>query len=292
MGDIHVRRWVVVLAVCAALTAHSAVADVVQNDAASGADAGNSMSAPLRLARGYGYHQGNLTDSDGTDWYKAKTSTRHDPVCVSAGVDSHGLLVSSHLVAVANDDAREIVARPVPLRTNFMGVASPGLQGALVGVQALGGVVGVSGYDFNVLQRAASLGSGDGGSGADAGNTSATAVRFSADCVMGTLDPAAGDAVDVYRFDGRAGDKVALSLADSIGAATVSFLSPGGDLLGRLTSANDLALSLPSTGTYTLSASVGGGAGNPVTYILAACSPNCEPPPVPCEPACIAAIQD
>lgn len=283
MAARNIWRAGAAVAACLALVAQVSSASLEQNDAGSGVDAGSTFSTSIRT-HGFGNYEGNLTESDGSDWYRVKVTEHDDPVCLRADVTAPGLLTSVHLIGVHDDVAAEVVASPTPLRTAYVGLASEGILGSYLAVSARTSVVGTAGYTFrHTSQGIAQLGLPDAGRGVDAGATSGTAAPLMGACTSGTLDPAAGDTRDVYRFDGNAGDRILVSVSEVAGSVALAILSPTGDLLGSTSSSALLAATLSSTGTYYLSTT----SSTATSYLLGLCSVDCRPPEQPCEPSCI-----
>lgn len=102
------------------------------------------------------------------------------------------------------------------------------------------------------------LGSGDGGSGGDAGSKKASAIPLSRPCFAGSLALPSGDDSDVYSFAGVVGHRVTITfqrLAD--GDAYLTLLSPTGAELAEIDD-DRATVTLPSTGTYYLAVTEAG----------------------------------
>lgn len=284
-------RTAVAILVAFALHAQAAEGSI-QNDAGSGIDAAADMQSALKLKR-EGTFYGNLTAGDSEDWYRLKVPGRTQPTCVSASATASGTM-GLRVSGVNAQEAREVVARIGTETSGFAGIATDGLNGALVDAHNDGGLTTYSGrsYRFDLTTRdLAGLGPGDGGSGDDAGGDEASALPVTSACIGGTIEAGAGDTDDVYVFAGRAGQRVLFSLSDTASTLQLT-LGSGDETLAQTLNGSLTGLTLPATQNYYLTVSAPTSMGATSTsaassYILGVCTLDCKPPERPCEPMCI-----
>lgn len=279
VGSFHLRRGArLAFAMFVGLLLPAATASLTQNDAGSGADAGNTPDASLRL-RDPGAWTGTLPANDPADWYSWKFSSVTRPWCVEAGATSDALLQGT-FSAISAAGTREASFLASPVRTGFVGLAGLDIKGAYLGIEDYIDA-GSTAYGFSFKATSGSTG-GDGGTGADAPSTPSGAPRVPSGCFGGTLSPSRGDAADVYRFDASAGDSIVFTIASVGDGAKLSLLSASGAVLASIDPSMVGTFSIDSPGTYSLSTS----SSSDSAYAIGLCGPICGPPEQPCEPMC------
>lgn len=261
-----------------------------QNDAGLGLDAGNSVESAGVLA-GWGSFTGLFDANDSVDWYEKTIpqASWNASQCVEAAPVST-LAIHTYVVGVTADgDTREAVARVSPARTNFVGVAMPGVRGGFFRVTPdsptnLSYQLTLSHVGF------ADLGADDGWGSGDAPSPAVSARPVTRGCLGGKVGSGLGDASDTYSFAAQSGDKLVLTLADNNSASLVQLYSPAGGLVGSVQPGSVGAFTLATSGVHTMTATSPGASST--SYVIGLCEPDCGPPANPCRPMCVLLLGD
>lgn len=270
---------ITVLVVCMASTA---VADPGSNDndAGSGADAGNVRSAALLVEYGQTY-AGRVRGSD-IDWYEANvgssgvtcvemTATSSAPSYFAFGQENAAGTTSSPILLGAGTTAKGGIAGALPLASTLR----------VARAQADGGP---GYYDFRFARSTITSG-GDGGSSNDAGGSAAEAMPITPGCLSGHLSAIGSlDMKDIYQISVAPGEVVTYSLASNTGGHTLSLLNAAGDVVGPVLETGQRAtVALPTSGSYYLAAQRTTAVGD-VGYLVGAVV---GPDPTGCRPYCV-----
>lgn len=261
-------------------------------DAGTGGDAGNTRAGATAIA--YGAYSGYVGSQYDADWYRAPAAT--EPSCVSGSIRAleNPERVAFGLEHGANAD---LVSFSVATgATRAFGMAAASFDGAVLGVGALDDNSGVGvpsrpgAYEF-ALQRVgpSPRSAQDALTGADAGDSIATAATASGNCIQGHLDPLSkigGDRVDTYRILTAPGDAITLSLGAVDGAPVrLTLLDAAGNAVTAPIGPNGTSSYTTSTGgAYYLSASSVSVANvEDIVYLIGTVV---GPPGPPCRPNC------
>lgn len=258
------------------LVAQPALA-VVKEDAGIGGDASDAKASPTALPAYAGY-RGGLDPGTDQDWFSVGTIST-GPTCILMDARANtGIGLS--LTITSGNVSRELSTESGTGGWNRLALASMGVEHTRAGLLARGTPTN---YDLR-LQRLSpgQMGPGDGGSGADAGATTATAVRAPDQCFAGQIELLQGDSVDLYSFTVNTSREVVVSLAgansvsasivDAVGTVVASGITPGEAEI----------VALPSAGTYYMSMS----AASPSSYVIGLVGPD-DPPGSGCRPTCM-----
>lgn len=230
------------------LACSTALAALVNTDAGTGTDAGDTLGAALALP-GYGDYTGVLPLLD-ADWYSlddAQSSPRCVATTAAPGATSNVTLRLDNGAAT-----RTITQRPTGGSTWVGALALPSLQRSYTGFTD---PVADMTYKFSLRAHSIpSLSDGDAGTGGDAGGSRSTATPVTSGCLGGHIGLVNGleDRRDYYSFTAKAGDIVYYSLA-ATGNATLQVLDASGNVLGHTLNSGEAAgVEVPSDGTYFL----------------------------------------
>ncbi|MEA3201195.1 MAG: hypothetical protein QOE90_2623 [Thermoplasmata archaeon] len=258
-----------------------AVADNDRGDASTGRDAGNTVGSALLLP-GFGAYTGSLYSGD-VDWYAVSASVA-TPQCVSAAYA--GAYASAiTLNALSSAGTSGATMRSVDGGSASGGLAVPDLQGVQLGAQSTAAGAW-NRYGFSVgATGIPDAGAGDAGTGADGGNDLAHATPAQGlACIgghVGSLGNGLPDLADYYSLGSdAAGSALTLSLASTASPVQLTLFAPDGSILGTIQPGQLVTFNLPSTGTYTVSASRAPGAAGDVGYLIGVlggpgCAPTC-----------------
>lgn len=255
------------------------------NDAGSGVDAGNDRASALALAA-HGSYGGYRLPWD-EDWFKV--AEQGLPTCVVADVTS-AVTGQATLELVSPGERRSVTETMPAGRSTRIAIAAPAASQTFFGIASAPPSYGDHGsYAFTTSARTTAGIRGDAGTNGDVGGTAASAHPVSPGCTAGTLSPAAalGDKVDAYAFSGSAGDVVVLSFAAAPTSTPMRLeLTDGLTTLATLSPGQLVVVTLPASGTYTMTTSAGDltSVGETLAYLVGLVV---GPPGSPCRPQCI-----
>lgn len=286
-------------------TAAAREGPLLQNDAASGQDAGDSPETALLLPGARRVWSGNLTPpGTDSDWYRLEASSAF---CALAEATSSA---TGNLVLAADPSRAVSVAETAEAqRSTRLALAAPagrapflGLEPAMLAAFASGGSTHPSPgrYAFSLEASShAELDPEQDGESPEAGATPATAAPLPSGCTAGRLRAGAGDFEDRFFFDASGPARVSLSFAVAAGdAATLRVLTPSGATHATLASGDALTVWADEPGRWTVvvepepaatSAALGLGLAlttelTDSSYLLGVVGP---PDPEPCRPSCL-----
>jgi hypothetical protein len=252
-------------------------ADVGQNDAGSGGDAGSTWTTALPVALP-GSYQGNLTSGDAGDVYEWLTPAHvNAPYCAQAALTT-GSAVDADMVAVnqaAGTDG-EITARVLSGASTRIGVVSSGADGGFLNVTHDSITNGTDGYAFTLSSLNATSAVNHPPS------SSANPLALPGACFSGRLASAGSD---TYVLTEPYASRVTITLADTANNATAILLDSAGNVVASLVSGGLVAPKL-NGGTYYLTAS----SPTATSYVAGLCDPQCGPPVPPCNPMCVVSL--
>lgn len=183
-------------------------------DAGSGTDASDSKIAPTLLA-GPGQYDGSLHSDDDVDWFGLSEGSTD--LCIEAtAAGSAATQVTLDLPGLATVQTQ---AQKGQDRSVDMALAGAGASDVRFGFTKANDQARAPGdwsFELQTFTASELLADGDAGSGADAGDTVATASGIDQGCAGGTLSD--GDTADVYSVDADAGETLTLSLAQVSGS--------------------------------------------------------------------------
>lgn len=273
----RIPAWSVILV---ALMVTSATAASGDNDANSGADAGNARETATAVALGT-THQAYLTKGD-IDWFVG------DVGGTAAGcVSLRGLSnMPSYFALAAETTSGTITA---PLRSTneveFTGGVA-GMTPMTTTLRARGIDDTKQGhYNFRLDRVGVPNGSGDGPSGVDAGARPEDAMPVQPGCIGGHLAILpTPDARDVFRVNVGPDEVVTYSLAANVDGVTLALVSAADTLVGPVLDPGEVAAVAVPSGSYFLSAQRSNAVGD-VGYIAGVMV---GPDPTGCRPYCLA----
>ena len=247
------------------------------NDAGTGADAGNSRAAatPVNLAIKYG---GGASGSD-IDWY-ATSVPASGASCVETRVHAENPMY----FALGAEVADSTVSAPIRVNASEEGVAGIAGQTPLTATLRARRVPytdSQTNYDFRLDRIGIPSGNLDGPTGVDAGDSASTAMPISFGCTGGHL--AMLDLRDVFALQLPAGRVLTYSLAANSGGFSLALLDSIGNAVGPALDPGQVATASPPSGTYYLSAQRSAGVTD-VGYVIGALA---GPEPTGCRPLCI-----
>lgn len=252
-----------------------------QDDAHCGGDAPDAPDVACQLDHPGRYH-GTLVPVGDADWYWLHLDS--EPACAIVNVTGGSVanVTLSHTASLQSSVSTELLAGQ-----GEVALALPTSERILLGFtpdNATGRNASFGEYLFDLEARHDSdLGSGDAGSGHDAGKNASTALTVSPGCFRGDLDPKSGDALDYYGFLGVAGQTLGLSLGGPSGHGTrIDLLSPSGVDVMALANGEANMTVLSETGTWNLVVSEPGN-GAATSYLVGL---TLGGPEKPCEPMC------
>ncbi len=213
-------------------------------DAGTGADASELRTAPTRLP-GPGRYSGSLDSSSDVDWFGLSPDSTN--VCVEAaasGTATTQVTLDIPGLATVRTEAHKGQNRAVDMA--LAGAGASDLRFGFTDGHDRARAPGSWSFELETFTPRQLLADGDAGSGADAGDTTATASRIDEGCSGGTLP--AGDAADVYQIDAKRGDTLTFSLAGLSGITDVQ-----ADLLDA-TGETLMTVGHNDVGTYTFDA--------------------------------------
>lgn len=275
------RGYSVLATILVACMASSAIADpgTTDNDAGSGADAGNVRSAAWSVAYDVTY-SGRVRGPD-IDWYAASIASSATSCVRLTGASETG---SYFGLGVENADG----TTTAPILIGQGAQATGGIAGktpltSTLRVARAPDGDGPGHYSFRV-ERAGIPAEGDGGTGSDVGE-GPHALAVEPGCIGGHLSAIDSlDMRDVYAVSVAAGQVVTYSLASNTGGHTLSLLDSAGEAIGPALESGGLAtVSAPTSGTYLLSAQRTTAIGD-VGYIAGVVV---GPDPSTCRPYCL-----
>ena len=271
---------VALLAVLLAVATTTAAADAGgQNDAGTGADAGNARGSATTVAIGAQY-LGNKLRVDDVDWYAAEVPGPAAS-CVRAVVSVNA---PTYFALGAESGATKVGVpfRASPGSTTSAGVAGVSPLTATLRAAQTPGVEGQSKYDFRLELVEATGGGGDAGLIGDAGDSAGTATLVEPGCVKGALTGI--DIRDTFAIDVPAGDSLTYSLASASSAVRVALTDALGNTVGPSIAPGESArVAVSAPGTYYMSASQTTSFGD-AAYVIGAVS---GPEPTGCRPYCM-----
>lgn len=260
-----------------------AVADNDRGDANTGRDAGNTVGSALLLPT-LGAYTGSLYPGD-VDWY-AVSASASAPQCVT-GSFAGAYASTVTLNALSSVGTSTATLRSADGGSTSGGLAVPDLQGVQLGAQTTSASAwNRYGFSLGVI-GVPDVSAGDAGTGADAGNdvahaTPAQGLACIGGHVGGMSSGGLPDLADYYSLGSNAaGSLVTLSLASTASPVQVTLFAPDGSILGTVQPGQLATFSLPSTGTYTVSASRSPGFTGDLGYLIGvvdpgpACQPTC-----------------
>lgn len=285
---------VAVLVLVSALPGAPGSAGILDDDAGSGSDAGDTPGEAHHLDEPRTF-SGDLTPPDDADWYTLDTP-HAESVCVAAVVEG---TAHANVTISLTQGLVPAVTRPIePMHRLEVGITSPSTTQAWFGLTPasltdVGEPVSFGNYVVNLtLLDVSRVGPGDDGTGMDAGDTGDTALPVGAPCFGGHLSGPL-DILDVYTFEGKAGELLALSLAQGANApALLTLRAPSGAELLSVAAGEFDRTVLNETGVWQLR--VGFADTNTdslsATYLVGF-SLN-GPRPKPCTPSCAYTAQE
>lgn len=277
----------------------------LQNDAASGQDAGDSPQVALLLPGARRMWSGNLTPpGTDSDWYRLDASGAFCAVAEATSSATGNLVLAadpSRAVSVADTAEAQ--------RSTRLALAAPaghapflGLEPAMLAAFAGDGSAHPSPgrYAFSLEARShAELDPEQDGEAPEAGATPATAAPLPPGCTAGRLRGSAGDVEDRYVFDVSGSARISLSFALAGGdAARARVLTPSGATHATLASGDALTVWADEPGRWTVVVEPEATAAQPTlalglalatevpesSYLLGVVGP---PDPEPCRPSCL-----
>lgn len=292
--DRMARRALALAAFLIAASIHAAADHKASDDANLGVDAGNTKDAASRLS-GYGSYTGYLTPRD-WDWYRVDSAAA-TPRCVQATASGEN-----------NDTMRltlDSPSRTRSLTTRFPGggsgtlaIAAPDLTTTFFDITASpnsansGDPARPGHYGFTLASTGIPApNAGDALTGSDAGNSLGEATPAPGPCFGGRISPLAtlGDARDVYSVQAKAGEAITYSFAtraDAPAPLVLALVDASGTSIGPTIYTGEIAsVTVPTTGTYYLSASRANIGAEEIGYIIGIVIGPPDPGN-PCRPTC------
>lgn len=275
------RGYSVLATILVACMASTAMADPgnSDNDAGSGADAGNVRESALLVSYATTYN-GRVRGND-IDHYSASLAAS-GPACIR----TTGTSESDAYFGVGLEDVDGSTSAPILIGQGTQ--AAGGLAGltpltSTLRVARASGGEGPGHYSFR-FDRVGIPASGDGGTGYDVGNADG-ALPVQPGCIGGHLSAIGSlDMRDVYAITVPPGQIVTYSLTANTGGHTLSLLNAAGDAVGPALEAGGLAtVAVPTSGTYYLTAQRTTAIGD-VGYIAGVVV---GPDPSACRPYCL-----
>lgn len=270
----HVRLAVVILALLL-----PSVAATPPNDAGSGLDAPNDESGLFMIASGSYTGQLRKNDSDWFTSYEASGSL----ACVV--VDATATLAADAKLVVRDAGERRVLHTTIG--PNAGGARLAQAVGSLTDAR-LGLENGIDpgpdrgDYAFTLLTRTPNDFATDANTGVDAPAEAAQAPVVGAGCIGGRLGIL--DSRDSYRFAAAAGDVTVVTFATPLGSdLRLDILGGDGSVLASVLGGQRVAVTLPSSGTYSMATS-GGSIASSTPYMVGLVV---GPPTQGCRPACM-----
>lgn len=267
------------LALFLALISTTAAADAGgQNDAGTGADAGNTRAMATPVSIGASYLNNKLRVDD-VDWYAADVpapglacirarGTAGGPTYFALGVESPGVTRSAPFYVDAGRESTGGVAGLTPM-TATLRVAQARADGATK-------------YNFSLERVSIPQPGGDAGSYSDAGETPSTAIPVSPGCLGGNLEGL--DIKDTYALAVGEGEAVTYTLASASNTLRLTLVDAVGNALGPSIAPGEIAsvsFAAPST-VYLTSAQT-----SSVSSTNYAVGSIVGPDPAGCRPMCM-----
>lgn len=290
-------RWApaLVVTVMVSLTATVPAGHMTDDDAGSGRDAGDSPDDALEIVYASRY-LGNLSRFD-RDWYVVE-DVADSPSCVRARATT---IAPAMMAFGLTSDDDELDVAFVELRANeetSAGWAASQFEYAYLGFGATTHSHNPQPYSFD-LERVGlpTRSEGDAGTGSDAGETLANALRIRDACTGGRLSARSllPDRSDVYSLALAAQQPLLVSFAHGAGAnLTLSLLDSGGTVFSSVENNGSIEFVAPQAGTYYLRASLPDSVAVPSTSKTTSSSTDSAyiigtivgPPGSPCRPTC------
>lgn len=291
-------------------TAPASGGRLLQNDAGSGGDAGDSPALALVIANARRMWSANLTPA-GTDldWYGLNAQ---EAFCakVDATVGSPGSLTlagGSDLHAAATREAMPHRPTRLALAASAGGMPIFGVEPPMMShtlIEGSGGQPSPSRYTFTFTSSTyEELDPENDGENPEAGSTLANAAPLPASCAAGRLRTASADAEDRYYVDVAESRLITISFAIASGdAAQARIVTPSGAVHATLQSGDSVDVWANQAGRWQVVVAYPGGSAAPATtnglapllalqaetllesaYILGITD---GPDPEPCRPTC------
>lgn len=286
-------RGQLVIGVLLLTTAFASAGSLVplQDDAGSGGDAGDTPGTATELPD-EGTYEGMLFPIGDADWFVLSTPLDR-AICYQSIV---GGQTSANVTLSLTEGLQPAVQRPIlPGLELDLGLAAPTTSQVFLGLEPGPGGSAVSEmalsfgtYRFELqMLTFDDLGSGDGGTGGDAGDEASGAVQVPAPCFSGDLG-SEGDDRDVFSFEAEEDEHVALSLAQASTAPTrLSLISPSNETKAQIENGGFADVTLDETGQWLVVADLAEDEESSLTefdYMVGLTINGPEPPP--CRPTC------
>lgn len=252
-----------------------------QNDAGTGADAGDVRANATKV--GIGILYGAALRPNDVDWY-ASSIEGGAASCVVARVHASASTYFA-LGAEEGGASRSAVFRTDPNEEDVAGVAGMTPLTTTLRAALVPGGPNFAGYDFRLDRVGAPVSGGDAGTEGDAGDAASTALAAARGCTQGRLTVLGSlDLRDTYSMQVGSNEVVTYSLAANAEGISLTLLNAVGEAVGPALMPGELAtVSTSAPGTYYLSAARTSAVGD-VGYVFGT---SLGPEPSGCRPYCL-----
>lgn len=266
----------------AILAASSVVADggYHENDAGSGADAGDTRASATPIALGATY--GSTAWFNDTDWFVSSVPSSN-PACITARVHADAPTYFA-LGAESGDETAIAAVRVTSGEEGILGVAGQTPLTTALRVHRAPSSSWYPSNDFRLDRSSIPATNGDGlGGASDAGDSTSAAMPIGPGCTGGHLALTSVDVRDMFAIQIPAGRVVTYSFAATVPGISLGLVDAVGNAVGPALEPGEVATASPPSGTYYLSAQRSTGVGD-IGYLVGVIV---GPEPSGCRPYCL-----